>query len=152
MRGIVFFILLLSSFTSSAAITLTNTQKDVIAQHSLRHFWGKVKLPDGTYLQPKDEIARKTLPITKLITSKVIDVAESSALSSWCDLPWQENFERMVSHYKRQKNLNETQHAFISFLHGMTYTVITKKLSKKVCAPQYKRKVHELSKLVGQRY
>jgi len=152
MKNIVFFVLLLSSFAANAAITLTFTQKDMIAKHSLQQFWGKVELPDGTYLKPKNEIERTTLPITKSITNKVIDVAESSALSAWCELPWQENFERMVHHYKHQKSLNKTQQAFISFLHGMTYTLIKKKLEKKVCAPEYKRKIHELSKLVGQHY
>jgi len=152
MKKIVFFVLLLSSFAANAAITLTTTQKDLIAKHSLHNFWGKIELADGTHLEPKNEAERTTLPVKKSITNKVIDVAEASALSSWCELPWQENFKRMVNHYQRQDSLNETQQAFISFLHGMAYTLIKKKLEKTVCTHQYKRKVHELSKLVGQRY
>ncbi len=110
---------------------------DKVIERAMNNYWSKVRLKDGSYVQPSSEKERKTVPIAKENAAQVIYIGEISSLADWCGLDWQQNFFR-VTKAARNNGLSGKQVAFIGLLHGVAMGVVDSAVKGKECTPEIK--------------
>ena len=116
-----------------------------IIEETLSNFWGNAKLKNGSFIQPKSNEEKTTVPISRSNAEKVIDVAEISAFAEWCGLKWQDNYYR-VTNIARKSGFTDKQVAFIGMLHGTTQGLLLSSLKQQKCSVKIKKETQRLLK------
>jgi hypothetical protein len=112
---------------------MSEGQRSAVTRWVLVHsFWGKVRLPGGSFVQPANEIDKNTVPISAAIANRVFDRGELSGYAQWCGLDWRKHFLSMTAS-ARKAGLNEKQVAFIAVLHGVGQGYVLEGLREKCC-------------------
>jgi hypothetical protein len=117
MRAPMFLLLALVSGHASAG-SLGDADQDAFIADALQMFWGRARISDGSFVQPASETERETVPISRPMAYRVIEAGEISGVAEWCDIDWIPHFLSLTAAARRH-GLNETQVAFVGFLHGM---------------------------------
>jgi len=112
---------------------MPESERSSVTRWVLDHsFWGKIKLPDGSFVQPANEAERNRMPISVAIANRVIDIGELSGYAQWCGLDWQKHFLSMTAS-ARKAGLKEKQVAFMAVLHGVGQGYVIHGLRSKRC-------------------
>ena len=138
-RGIILFGLMVFALLGSGALAFDNATNDRIISIAFENFWGKARLPDGSYVQPGSEEERQTLPVSKETAYQVIEVGSISGQAKWCSLDWQKNYLALTKS-ARQQGFSDKQLAFIGLLHGVTQGIVERSMQGKKCDDAEKEK------------
>ena len=101
MRTIVATLTLFASFTQAGV--LPPELRAELTDRVLAEFWGRVRDSSGNPILPKDEQDRKTIPLSPLLVSHVLDAGEMSGLAEWCQLDWKPRYQALTRAVRDEK-------------------------------------------------
>lgn len=138
----IFFLIVPLIATAAFAQVLTEAEREHVITTAHKNFWGDAVLSNGAYVQPTSEAERNTLPIPKALANSVADAGAISGLGQWCGLEWQSHY-LSITKSARKNGMNETQVAFIGFLHGIAQGSASSAMKNTSCDDQIKVNVQK---------
>ena len=142
MRSAVVLLTLMLCASAHSAV-LSDMDRERLLDNVLKNFWGQAKLSNGQVARPASEAERNVAPVSRVMAFRAMDAGEVSGLGEWCKLDWESHY-MALTRAARDRKLNDTQVAFVSFLHGAAQGSIASAMAKSSCTDDQRGKVQQM--------
>lgn len=140
MRTTALLLIAISLANVAFAGFIPNEQRTALIQEALSKFWGRAINSRGELIQPATEKERNIVPVKDSVAHRALDAGELSGLAEWCGLDWESHY-RSLTRSARSKAMNDTQVAFVSFLHGAAQGIIVDAMKGSTCGKEEKSRI-----------